>query len=78
MEQDNFEKIMAKIHQTKTDIKKQMVTTIADLKQEITATQEKTSSDISCKRWHACLTNLERRTITSFVLTPSCRPLLDQ
>jgi len=49
MEQDNFDKLMAKICQSRSDVEKQLATTIADLKQEVTAAQEKTSNDISRK-----------------------------
>ena len=47
MEQENFEKLMAEIQKSKTDVEKHLAATVADLKREVSTVQEKTSLDIS-------------------------------
>ena len=47
MEQENFEKLMAEIQKSKTDVEKHLAATVADLKREVSTAQEKTSLDIS-------------------------------
>jgi len=41
MEQENFEKLMAEIQKSKTDVEKHLAATVADLKREISTAQEK-------------------------------------
>ena len=47
MEEDKFEKLMAEIRQSKSDVEQQLASTVADLKREVASAQEKTSSNIT-------------------------------
>jgi len=49
VEQDNFDKLMAEIRQSRDDVESKLASTVADLKREVTTTQEKTSLDFARK-----------------------------
>ena len=81
MEQENFEKLMAEIQKSKTDVEKHLAAMVADLKHEVSTTHEKTSLYISrriaCSSYqfekksdvHQCMFNMELKDTFSAVKT---------
>jgi len=49
VEQENFDKLMAEIRQSRNDVESKLASTVADLKREVTTAQEKTSLDFAQK-----------------------------
>ena len=49
VEQENFDKLMAEICQSRNDVESKLASTVADLKCEVTTAQEKTSLDFARK-----------------------------